>query len=432
MNLIKKIKTKESYKIITEFSFLQFFFWSTWAIYGAYLVYYLTDLGYSNMRIGTLMSIRTFMGLLGPPIVGYICDRLESRKIIFIISMVLMAIFVAPLTFYGDLMLAISIGVVGFLWEPQQSVLDSWILETSAHTAHNYGFMRAWGSIGFAIIVTIFGQVIERFGWRVHFMAYGIIAFIVVIIAFNIKDNSYSEQRQVESSTETKNISQNKKQNQNISPEEVELAAAKDVEVELEDKNIMRLFKNPDYIFILFITLLIFIPNQMLFVYLAPIIRSVGGNSTDLGYTLFFNALSEAPIFFVAKYFLEKYKTNSLLLFSAFFYLLRFIIAAAATSPVYFLFFGMLQSLSFGVFLVTVRYYVKLVAPAGLKTTAQSIAMMSAFGAAGIIGSLLGGYLIDNYGMSVMFRVGITLASIAVLVLAYVVIRERMNLEKAD
>jgi MFS family permease len=412
-----------------EFSFLQFFFWSTWAVYGAYLVYYLTDLGYSNMRIGTLMSIRTFMGLLGPPIVGYICDRLESRKIIFIISMILMAIFVAPLTFYGDLMLAISIGIVGFLWEPQQSVLDSWILETSAHTAHNYGFMRAWGSIGFAIIVTVFGQIIERFGWRIHFLGYGIIAFIVVIIAFNIQDNSYSELQQKK---ESETAVENKKQNKNISPEDMEQAAAKEVEVELEDKNIMRLFKNSDYIFILFITLMIFIPNQMLFVYLAPIIKSVGGNSTDLGYTLFFNALSEAPIFFVAKYFLEKYKTNSLLLFSAFFYLLRFIIAAAATSPVYFLFFGMLQSLSFGVFLVTVRYYVKLVAPAGLKTTAQSIAMMSAFGAAGIIGSLLGGFLIDNYGMAVMFRVGIILAAAAVLILTYVVLNDDRSLENRN
>ena len=420
MNLIKKIKENESYKIITEFSFLQFFFWSTWAIYGAYLVYYLTDLGYSNMRIGTLMSIRTFMGLIGPPIIGYICDRLESRKYVFIISMFLMAVFVAPLTFYGDLMLAITIAVVGFLWSPQQSVLDSWILETSDHTAHNYGFMRAWGSIGFAIIVTVFGQVIERFGWRAHFLSYGVIVFIVIIIALNIKDNSYSDlhQKKVEKDKETE-----------IKTEDLKLNKAEEVEGELDDKNVMRLFKNPDYIFILFITMLIFIPNQMVFVYLAPIIKSVGGNSTDLGYTLFFNALSEAPIFFVAKYFLEKYKTNSLLLFSAFFYLVRFIIVAAADSPVYLLFFGMLQSLSFGVFLVTVRYYVKLVAPAALKTTAQSIAMMSAFGVAGIIGSLLGGYLIDNFGMPVMFSVGITLSSLAVLVLVFVVIRDRKGLE---
>src|SRR6056297_1261781 len=195
-NLGKKVKSNNSYKIIAEFSLLQFFFWSSWADYGAYLVYYLSDLGYSNMRIGTLMSLRTFMGLIAPPIVGYICDRLENRKIVFIISMSLMGLVITPLTLYGDLMLAVSIGIVGFLWEPQQSVLDSWILETSNHTAHNYGFMRAWGSIGFAIVVTIFGQIIEKYGWRAHFLSYGIIVLIVVIIASNIKDNSYSEKKQ--------------------------------------------------------------------------------------------------------------------------------------------------------------------------------------------------------------------------------------------
>lgn len=416
--LIQKVKSNNSYKIIAEFSFLQFFFWSSWAVYGAYLVYYLSDLGYSNMRIGTLMSLRTFMGLIAPPIVGYICDRLENRKMVFIIAMSLMGLVITPLTFYGDFMLAVSIGIVGFLWEPQQSVLDSWILETSVHTAHNYGFMRAWGSIGFAIIVTVFGQVIDKFGWQVHFLSYGVIIFIVVIIALNIKDNSYSELQQKEDDLEGIEAEE-------VKAEALKLGADKKVEAELDEKNIMRLFKNKDYIFILFITLLIFIPNQMIFVYLAPIIKSVGGDSTDLGYMFFFNALSEAPIFFAAKYFLEKYKTNSLLLFSAFFYLIRFIVAAAATSPVYFLFFGMLQSLSFGVFLVTVRYYVKLVAPAALKTTAQSIAMMSAFGAAGIIGSLLGGYLIDNYGMAVMFNVTIGFGSAAVLVLAFVVFKDR-------
>ncbi|MFW5749620.1 MAG: MFS transporter, partial [Halanaerobium sp.] len=106
-----------------------------------------------------------------------------------------------------------------------------------------------------------------------------------------------------------------------------------------------------------------------------------------------------------------------------------FIIAAAATSPVYFLFFGMLQSLSFGVFLVTVRYYVKLVAPAALKTTAQSVALMSAFGVGGIVGSLLGGYLIDTYSIAFMFKVGISLAAAAVMILAYVVIKDGRGLE---
>jgi MFS family permease len=97
--------------------------------------------------------------------------------------------------------------------------------------------------------------------------------------------------------------------------------------------------------------------------------------------------------------------------------MIRIIIAASAPSPYYFIFFGLLQSLSYGVFLVTVRYYVKLVAPDELKTTAQSIALMAGFGAGGIIGSLLGGYLIDNYGISGMYTVCISLSFLAVLTL---------------
>lgn len=412
-NLIHKLKNNNSNKLIMKFSLLQFFFWSTWAIYGSYLVYYLTDLGYSNMRIGALMSLRTFTGLIGPPIIGYLCDKIENRKWIFILAMFLMSIFITPFVFHGELMLALAIGVVGFLWEPQQSVLDSWILETSSYTAENYGFIRAWGSLGFASVVVVFGQIIEKFGWRIHFFSYGIISAVAIIIAFKIKDNSYHKLDETEKNIEIKSSKvENKKPN-----------------ITAGDKNIMRLFKNSNYVFILFITILIFIPSQMVFIYLAPIIKAVGGNSADLGYVYFFNALSEAPIFFAAKYFLEKYKINSLLLFSAFFYLLRFIIAAAADSPVYFLFFGMLQSLSFGVFLVAVRYYIKLTAPAALKTTAQSIALMSAFGIAGIIGSLLGGYLIDNFGIPLMFKVVIVLSSAAVLVLLYTVKKNDKALE---
>ncbi|MFW5988518.1 MAG: MFS transporter, partial [bacterium] len=191
------------------------------------------------------------------------------------------------------------------------------------------------------------------------------------------------------------------------------------------NRNIILLFKNRDYIFVLFISFLIFIPNIMIFTYLAPIIKSVGGNSTNLGYTLFFNALSEAPVFFISKYFLIKYKTKFLLLFSASFYLIRIIIAAVAVSPVYFIFYGLLQSLSFGVYLVTVRYYIKMVAPEGLKTTAQSFAQMASFGGGGIVASLLGGYLIDNYGMNAMFITCIFFISLAVVILLVSIMRNK-------
>ncbi len=447
--LLAKAKNNKSFKIITEFSFLQFFFWSTWAVYGAYLVYYLGDIGYSNMRIGTLMSLRTFMGLIGPPLIGYISDRIESRKIVFMISMTLLGITVAPFPYYSDFWVAVSIAMIGILWEPQQSVLDSWIIETSEETALNYGFMRAWGSIGFAITVTVFGQIIDYFGWKVHFFGYGVIALTAVLIAFNIEDNSYqkSSRKKVAEEDEAEEkekekannkalyiddiIEEEKSSSTNKSDKDFKKQVEKEIPLEGKNssgnKNILRLFKNKGYLFILFITVLIFIPAMMVFVYLAPAIKAVGGDSRDLGYTLFFNALSEAPIFFTAKYFLQRFKTKPLLLFAALFYLIRIVIVALAPSPSYFILFGLLQSLSYGVFLVTVRYYVKLVAPDGLKTTAQSIALMAGFGAGGIIGSLLGGYLIDNFGMNIMLLVCSALSLTAVLTIFISIVVDRFK-----
>jgi len=412
---LEEIRQDKFYKIIKEFSLLQFFFWSTWAIYGAYLVYYLGDIGYSNLRIGSLMSLRTLMGIFGPPLIGYIADRIESRRLVFIISMSLLGLMVSPFPYYGDLMTAFSVAMIGILWEPQQSVLDSWIIETSDSTALNYGFMRAWGSIGFAVTVSIFGLVIDYFGWKVHFMGYGLTAFAAVITAFLIKDNSYQSKNPRDKAEQINGTSEKLEE-----LDEAELDEA-------DDKNIMLLFKNKEYIFILIITVLIFIPAMMIFVYLAPAVKAVGGDSKDMGYILFFNALSEAPIFFTAKYFLKKFKTKALLLFAAFFYMVRIIIVALAPTPIYFIFFGLLQSLSYGVFLVTVRYYVKIVAPEGLKTTAQSTALTAGFGAGGIIGSLLGGYLIDNFGLNVMYTVCTALSLTAVLTLAAAVLKDYLR-----
>ncbi|MFW5985054.1 MAG: MFS transporter [Halanaerobiaceae bacterium] len=392
---------KEAAQKISDFSKLQFFFWSTWAIYGAYIVYYLTDIGYTNMQIGTVMSIRTFMEIISPPILGYICDRFQTRKTVFIFSITLLGLMIVPFPLYNKVMILIVSGLIGFFWSPQQSILDSWILETSPEMAINYGFMRAWGSIGYAAIVAIFGLVIENFGWTVHYISYGLLITITAIIAYLIKDKSYDEVKKREKN----------RQEKGNTPE----------------INISQLFLNKSYLFVLLVTVLIFIPIITIFIYLAPIIKSTGGTAKHLGYTLFFNALSEAPIFFIGKSILKKFETKYLLLISAIFYLIRIVITSLITTPLFFIFFGLLQSLSYGIFLISVRHYIKMIAPPELQTTAQSIVLMAAFGVGGITASLGGGYLIDNFGMNTMFTLCIILSSLAVLLLSSSLILDKVK-----
>ncbi len=400
-SLAQKISSQEaSARDISNFSILQFFFWSTWAIYGSYLVYYLTYRGYTNMEIGALMSFRTFMEILGPPIIGYICDHFKTRKTVFMICMILMGLIIIPFSFYNRAMIFIAAGLIGFLWSPQQSILDSWILETSPEMTANYGFMRAWGSIGFALVVAVFGVVIENLGWTFHFMSYGILITAVLITAWKIKDNSYNQKHKIKGPEDSKN---NLTDESNSSEE--------------NNMRFYQLFLNKKYLFILLVTVVLFIPISMIFIYLAPIIQATGGTSRHLGYALFFNALSEAPVFFAGKKIIKKFKTKHLLLISSVFYLLRIIITSQITAPEYFVFFGLFQSVSYGLFLISIRHYVKMIAPTELQTTAQSIVLMAAFGLGGITASLLGGFLIDNYGMNVMFNFCITVSFLAILLL---------------
>ncbi|MFW6264856.1 MAG: MFS transporter [Bacillota bacterium] len=392
---------KEYKKQLMKFSTLQWFFWSSWATYGAYLVYYLSDIGYSNIEIGTIMSVRTILGLLGEPILGYLSDLYKTNKKIFILGMLAIAVAVLPFPYYNWWLILISTGIVGFFWAPQQSILDSWILKSSDKLADNYGFMRAWGSVGFAIVVIIFGKALDIFGWGILFTSHAVILIITAVIAYFISDVNLED---VKLEKEEKNLDKGKL---------ASLTVKEEVKV-----NPLVLFKDPEYNIILLSSIFVFIPNSIIFIYLPNFIREVGGTTTLLGVVLFLNALSEAPIFFVGKKLIKRFKAIPLLLIASIFYLLRVIIVYEAVSQINFLVFGALQSLSFSVLLITARFHINHIAADSLKTTAQSIFTMAMFGIGGIIASLFGGYIMDVYGMTVLYLLSVAISMIGILLIA--------------
>jgi oligosaccharide:H+ symporter len=332
------------------------------------------------------------MGIVGQPFMGYLCDLKETNKYIFIISFLILFLLIVPFPFYNSfLLVTVVMGMIGFIWSPQQSILDSWIMESSPELANNYGFMRAWGSIGFALTVIVTGRLIEEFSWNIIFLGFGLFSLFTLGAALLSEDK--------------------KKRDSDFTINQITSLTGGE-----NSRNPLRLLKNLDFLFLLVISFLMFIPNQLIFTFLPTIIEHLGGSPSYQGYVQFFTALSEAPILFLAALFLKRYKPKPLLLVSAIFYLIRMVLVARATGPTYLLYFGLLQSLSFAIFLPTARFYVNLIIPDGLKTTAQTLLTTICFGLGGIIASLFGGFLIDVYGLKVVFNICI-LFSFSVVVL---------------
>jgi MFS family permease len=115
-------------------------------------------------------------------------------------------------------------------------------------------------------------------------------------------------------------------------------------------------------------------------------------------------ALSEIPVFLAAGLLIKKISASGLLKISFLAFALRWLLLSFISTPVLALLTQLLQGISLASFLVGGITYVSELAPVGLNTTAQSIFTSVSYGLAAIMGSLIGGYFYDNWGMPAMFR----------------------------
>ncbi len=381
---------------IKQFSLLQGLFFSAWAAFAAFKVYYLREAGFTNTEIGFAVSVMMAMGVIGQTFWGYVCDRQQSVKKVFMFCMALLALIILFFPYYDTVLkLVAALGAVGFLWMPQQSIIDSWIFDSSRALGRSYGFMRAWGSLGFATVALVFGGLISVFGWNLMFVSHGVLAAAAIWTAYGLED-TYRSKAEAEG---TSGI-----------PRKV---------------NPLELFANVDYVFLLAASILLFIPNRLAIQYMPEMLRVVGGTPAHQGVGMFVNAVSEVPILFTSKVFLTRFPSLTLLLFASFFFTIRLVGLYFAATPNMVIAAGVFQGLSFGVFLPTIRSYINDVAPDHLKTSAQSIATASFFGLSTVLGSFLGGYAIDTFGMPRTLLVGSVLSATAMMAVAVQFARRR-------
>ena len=99
---------------------------------------------------------------------------------------------------------------------------------------------------------------------------------------------------------------------------------------------------------------------------------------------------------------------------SSVFFIVQYALYTVVETPAQILLMQLLHGPSFGIFMTGIVYYVYSLAPERLKATAQTLAYALRIGISGLIGSSLGGWIIDNYGIKTLFRWG-SVAALLVL-----------------
>ncbi|WHY85936.1 MFS transporter [Neobacillus novalis] len=379
---------------IFSLKLLFFLFGGTNVLIGPFLPLYFVNQGFSALKIGFILGIATFFGVLGQPFWAYLCDRFNTIKKILLLLFVLSLFLSIGMFFSKMLAVVVFFSVIFYLvWSPSGVLIDTLAIKNVNRLHISYGKVRLWSSLGFAGIALIAGPLLEFIGISKLYILFWAFLLIITISILPISDNEQS---------------------------------SKAVGI----KDILALFKNREFVWFLVLLLILSIPNGLNGMFSLHM-KKLGGGEQLIGFATTISAASEVPIFYFLGRHLEKYKEIPLLGIVSILYTFRWIITAFITSPLVLMLFQVSQSVTFAcLWLISLQAVVRMV-PDHLRSTGQTVLAMTSFGVVSILGNIAGGWIFQTYGGRTMyFIMGLVTAVAAILFFITYLIQKKVVLIK--
>lgn len=376
------------YVAIMYYFFILFYavFFMSGAIYGTFVPVYLDYIGYNKSEIGILMSLGPFVAIIAQPFWGITSDRARSKnfvlQILFLASIFTMALFPLSRSFYY------LIAVIAFFTFFQSStgpISDAITLEHLSEINQSFGPIRMAGTIGYAVMSVIAGWFAQRYIGSIFILNIAVmfIAFMIVFKLPVVKGHQFGR----------------------------------------EHIPIWRLFLNKNLVILMTLNFLVQVTLGFYYTYFPLYFKQLGGSSSFLGWVYFISAVSEVPFLLYADRILKKIGTRYALLGATLIAAIRWLLIFLVTKPYVFLPLQLLHGLIFIVLYYSMATYINEEVPKELKASGQTINNLIGMGISRIMGSLLGGFLSDIYGIKTMFLYNSILAFATVLVFGYVFLR---------
>ena len=376
-------------KINLQYIGLQGFYWVLGCITGGFISFYLEGKGLSGSEIGISTSIFCLITFIAQPLLGNLCDRVQSltwKKLIIILGIPYIAVAVGMLILKDKLSGAIFFGVLLIITNAILPLVNTAMFAYQKNGIEiNFGVARGTGSATYAVTALIIGNLAVKTGVNIVPVA-GIIMMIALLLLTLTMPETYHK--------EEKNIN------------------AKNTDA------IGFIKKYPEFAIMLLAVLFMFFSHNIIGVYLLQIIESLGGNSVHLGRALFVQAIVEIPVLFGFIFLLKKFKVSNLMIIAGVGYFFKAILYFISKNigMIYLAQIG--QIFSFAILAAASVYFTGIIIKLEDQTTGQ--AFMSSMSSAGtVLGSLFGGWLIDYMGIKALLGVNIIASVFGVVVAAY-------------
>lgn len=350
---------------------------------------YLTEIGYSATQRGLMISCYSVMNIVFQLIFGYFSDKYNKAKEILILSLLLMSVstlflfsFETQIFLLHLLLVALSGGLVNTNF----GLLDTWLYTNGDDTVENFGFIRAFGSLGWAVASLLISNWIAMVGY----MKCGIsIVFLSVLTLGFIL------------------LCKNKK-----------VSAKKNIS-KISLKDVKRLVCSKTYLLLVGIMFLLTCVTSMNSSVIVDKFIVLGASSADIGLKWAINGVVEIPCYLLGSKILEKLGANKLLILGAFTLAIQYFFYASVGSVNALLIVSAGQMFTGPFVMLSSRMLFRKYAPIELQSTALLLGLSIYQGISMFVMPIVGGFLTDNVSVNATLYIVVIFAVVGIILSAW-------------
>jgi MFS transporter, PPP family, 3-phenylpropionic acid transporter len=350
------------------FSGFYLLFYCGMGVFVTLLPIYLNELGLNKGEIGLIMAAGPLATIIGPPLWGYTADHIRDKKKVLLLCLVGSLVVSLYLTKFQVVAALLPIYFLyNFFQSGPAPLADSFVL-CSLESSY-FGNIRLWGSIGFAGGALLCGQMLGYLPSSSLFLLYFVVGFTALAFGFLMP------------------------------PDEANRHCDEGIHL----RDVYKLILNKQFSLLMLIILLVMIPYGAYCSFLSLYLKEVGATPFQIGLAWTIAALAEVPLLAWGARWLRPNRAWVLLGLAAAIFGLRWVIYGIWGNHILIMLLQLLQSVSFGLFLLVSVQLVNCLTPRDLKAVGQTVFSSVSYGLSFVIGSLLGGYVAMRYGFGVLF-----------------------------
>lgn len=356
-----------------------------------YLAFYLSGFGYSASETGVISALIGVISALLQPALGRLADRNakygwkpQLTVLIAVCGAALaMLLFCSHKVMTGILMVILLVSVNCII--PLLNSISSYYEHKGVHV--DYGVARSCGSASYAVVTLIIGYLTTSFGVKTIPVTMVVVPAVMLLV---LRTMPYDAGE--------------------IRPGQ----AAVEAEKKADRKKTNFVQKYPAFCVILVASVLTFSVHNVTTIFLLQMIQNVGGDSGHMGTALFLAAVAEIPAMFLFSRIIKVLPPSALMIISGISYAVKMFLFLIAGSIGMIYVIHLLQFCSYGFYAPSTVRFAEDCMQEEDRVTGQAMMTMTTT-VSSVIGSLIGGWLIDQYGMTVTLGASTVLSCIAVI-----------------